>query len=107
MDEKKEYLEAKKYYEETKVEVEKYIDRQLELANLDYESISMDGLIGLKISASKKFGLADSKKCLEEKTGELIIWGVKKVSESIGQESDDADMLELYPGLVEAFLKIK
>ena len=104
---KKQYLESKKCYEETVIKVDEYVAKQLELANLDYESISMDGLIGLKISASKKFGLADSKKCLEEKTGELIIWGVKKVSESIGQESDDADMLELYPGLVKIFLKIK
>jgi len=104
---KKQYLEAKKCYEETKLKVEEYIDRQLELANLDYESISMDGLIGLKIAASKKFGLEDSKACLEEKTGELIIWGAKKVSESVGQGRDDADMLKLYPGLTEVFLKIK
>jgi len=104
---KQEYLEAKRHYEETKVEVEKYINKQLKLANLDYASISMDGLIGLKISASKKFGLADSKKCLEEKTGELIVWGAKKVSESIGQENGDADMVALYPELVKIFLKIK
>ena len=77
------------------------------MANLDYESISMDGLIGLKIAASKKFGLEDSKACLEEKTGELIIWGAKKVSESVGQEIGDADMVTLYPELVKIFLKIK
>ena len=104
---KQEYLEAKRHYEETKLKVEEYIDKQLELANLNYASISMDGLIGLKIAASKKFGLEDSKKCLEEKTGELIIWGAKKVSESVGQENDDADMALIYTRLVEVFLKIK